>query len=61
MGDVGLRGWKRNYRVPVGDGEVIEVDFAWLPAKVGLEVSPFLAHSSRATQERDAYRRRGLV
>ena len=57
----GLVGWKRNYRVSLGDGRWIEVDFAWVEARVALEVSPFFTHGSRATQERDAERRRLLV
>jgi very-short-patch-repair endonuclease len=56
----GLRGWTRNYRVPIG-GDTVEVDFSWTPQKVALEVSPFFTHGSRVTQERDAQRRRMLV
>lgn len=57
----GLLGWKRNCNVDVGNGETIEVDFAWPDERVGLEASPFHTHGSRKTQERDAYRRRLLV
>ncbi len=57
----GLGGWQRNYRVPVGDGDDVETDFAWEPDRVALEVSPFFTHGSRVTQERDAERRRLLV
>lgn len=57
----GLGGWVPNHRVEVGNGETIEVDFAWPRSKVGLEASPFYTHGSRQTQERDAYRRRLLV
>lgn len=57
----GIRGWRRNLGVCVGDGVPIEVDFAWMKAKVGLEVSPFFTHGSKVTQERDAERRRLLV
>ena len=61
LNEAGLTGWARNHNVPVGNGEVIEADFAWVPDRVVLEVSPFFTHGSRATQERDAYRRRRLV
>ncbi len=61
MREAGLRGWRSNYRVDVGNGEQVEVDFAWPELKVALEVSPFFTHGSRAKQERDAQRRRLLV
>lgn len=57
----GLGGWRRNYGVSVGADGTIEADFAWVRAGVALEVSPFFTHGSRATQERDAERRRLLV
>ena len=57
----GLRGWQANYRVRLHDGDDVETDFAWEPDRVALEVSPFFTHGSRATQERDAERRRLLV
>ena len=57
----GLTGWHRNYKVDVGAGIRIEVDFGWPDQKIALEVSPFFTHGSRATQERDAERRRLLV
>ena len=57
----GLAGWERNHRVEVGNGETIEVDFAWPASRIGLEASPFFTHGSRRTQERDAFRRRLLV
>lgn len=60
LDQAGLRGWQRNYKVLVGEDEV-EVDFAWEPDRVALEVSPFFTHGSRVTQERDAQRRRLLV
>jgi very-short-patch-repair endonuclease len=56
-----LSGWQANYRVPVGNGEEVEADFAWVDDRVALEVSPFFTHGSRATQERDAERRRLFV
>jgi very-short-patch-repair endonuclease len=61
LSEAGLRGWRRNYRAPVGGGRSVEVDFAWIGAKVALEVSPFFTHGSRSTQERDAERRMLLV
>lgn len=61
LNDAGLSGWVRNHRVPVGGGQVVEVDFAWVPDRVALEVSPFFTHGSRSAQERDAERRRLLV
>ena len=57
----GLRGWRPNFEASVAGGERVELDFAWPPAKVALEVSPFFTHGSRAAQERDAVRRRLLV
>lgn len=57
----GLRGWTRNFRVNVDDGQTVEVDFGWDAISVALEVSPFFTHGSRAKQERDAQRRRLLV
>jgi very-short-patch-repair endonuclease len=60
LDDDGLRGWRRNYRVPTGCGTV-EVDFGWPEHKVALEVSPFFTHGSRVNQERDAERRQLLV
>ena len=57
----GLNGWVRNYVVPVGDDEDVEVDFGWPNVRVALEVSPFFTHGSRAKQARDAERRRLLV
>ena len=57
----GLSGWSRNHRVPIAGGDPVEVDFAWVSAKVALEVSPFYTHGSRATQLRDMERRRLLV
>lgn len=59
--EAGVNGWFRNYRVPVGGGRFVEVDFAWPEAKVALEVSPFFTHGSRVTQARDVERRRLLV
>lgn len=59
--DAGLRGWTANYRVPVGAGKIVEVDFAWPARRVALEVSPFFTHGARATQQRDVERRRLLV
>ena len=59
--DAGLGGWRSNHLVQVGNGERVEVDFAWPEWKVALEVSPFFTHGSRAKQERDAQRRRLLV
>ncbi len=59
--EAGLGGWRSNYLVDVGNGERVEVDFAWPELKVALEVSPFFTHGSRAKQERDAQRRRLLV
>ena len=61
LDDAGLGGWKRNHRVSVGGGKVVEVDFAWDGDRLALEVSPFFTHGSRRTQERDAERRRLLV
>jgi very-short-patch-repair endonuclease len=61
LNDADLRGWQKNYRVPVGDRGFVEVDFGWVRHKVALEVSPFFTHGSRVTQERDAERRRLLV
>lgn len=61
LNDAGLAGWQRNFDVCVGDGQVVEADFAWVADRVALEVSPFYTHGSRATQERDAFRRRLLV
>ncbi len=57
----GLGGWHSNYRVLLEDGEVVEVDFAWVTLKVALEVSPFFTHGSEAGQLRDVVRRRLLV
>ncbi|HRB04131.1 MAG TPA: hypothetical protein PLP26_12240 [Ilumatobacteraceae bacterium] len=57
----GLRGWRRNYPVPVPGADPVEVDFAWTAARVALEVSPFYTHGSRAKQLRDMERRRQLV
>ncbi len=57
----GLDGWKQNYRVDVGRGRSVEVDFAWPGVKIALEVSPFFTHGSRRQQERDARRRRLLI
>lgn len=59
--DAGLRGWVRNYRVAVGGGDEVEVDFGWPTTRLALEVSPFFTHGSRVAQERDAERRRRLV
>ena len=64
--DAGLRGWQRNYPVPVAtaaavDSGIVEVDFGWPDHKVALEVSPFFTHGSRLTQTRDVERRRLLV
>jgi very-short-patch-repair endonuclease len=56
----GLTGWRANHRVPVRGG-TLECDFVWIDDAVVLEVSPFVTHGSRATQERDAERRRLLV
>lgn len=61
LDDAGLRGWRRNLQVPTGRGGSVEVDFAWQPDNVALEVSPFFTHGSRADQERDAERRELLV
>jgi very-short-patch-repair endonuclease len=61
LNDAGLGGWHRNYRVPVGGGRSVEVDFGWPSHMVALEVSPFFTHGSRPQQERDAERRRTLV
>jgi hypothetical protein len=44
-----------------GDPIGVEVDVAWPSARVGLEISPFHTHGSRAAQERDAERRRKLA
>ncbi len=57
----GLDGWKPNFRVDIGRGRSVEVDFAWPGLKIALEVSPFFTHGSRQQQERDAKRRRLLV
>jgi very-short-patch-repair endonuclease len=57
----GLRGWQRNFDVPVGEAHTVEVDFGWPELKVALEVSPFFTHGSREKQERDAQRRRLLI
>ncbi len=57
----GISGWQRNLKVDVGGGVRVEVDFGWPQDKIALEVSPFFTHGSRATQERDAERRRLLV
>lgn len=60
----GLTGWTRNLKVRVdvsGRAVEVEVDFRWLNDRVALEVSPFFTHGSRATQDRDAERRRLLV
>jgi very-short-patch-repair endonuclease len=57
----GLSGWRRNLKVPMPDGDPIEVDFAWPDQQVVLEVSPFFTHGSREQQERDVERRRSLV
>ena len=57
----GLSGWRRNLKVPMPDGDPIEVDFAWPDHRVALEVSPFFTHGSRQKQERDVERRRALV
>jgi very-short-patch-repair endonuclease len=42
-------------------GVCVEVDFAWPAHRVALEVSPFFAHGTRATQERDMERCRLLT
>jgi very-short-patch-repair endonuclease len=57
----GLTGWTSNHKVTVSAGPPIEVDFAWIEARVVLEVSPFFTHGSKAKQQRDAERRRLLV
>ena len=58
----GLTGWTRNLSVRIkATGEFVEVDFGWPQISLGLEVSPFFTHGSRAKQERDAHRRRLLV
>jgi hypothetical protein len=57
----GLAGWTPNYLVDVGNGEEVEVDFGWTSDKLALEVSPFVTHGPRLTQERDAKRRQLLV
>ena len=59
--EAGLTGWRRNLKVPMPDGGLIEVDFAWPHEQVALEVSPFFTHGSREKQERDVERRRSLV
>ncbi len=59
--DAGLRGWTANYRVPIGAGQSVEVDFAWPSQRVALEVSPFYTHGARSTQARDMERRQLLV
>ena len=61
LGELGINGWRRNFRVDVGQGQRVEVDFAWAGPRVVLEVSPFYTHDSKRTQERDAERRRLLV
>ena len=61
LDQAGLGGWQRNHKVQVGDGDEVETDFAWEMDRVALEVSPFFTHGSRATQERDAERRRLFV
>ncbi len=61
LAGAGLSGWERNHRVVVGPDTTVEVDFAWPNERVALEVSPFFTHGSRATQERDAERRRQLM
>jgi hypothetical protein len=61
LNNAGLGGWTPNYCVDVGDGERVEVDFAWKSARTILEVSPFVTHGSRVKQERDAKRRQLLV
>ncbi len=61
LNEAGLRGWHRNYKVPVGHNDFVEVDFAWLGPKVDLEVSPYFTHWSKEKQERDVERRRLLV
>lgn len=48
-----------NYLVDTPFGP-IEVDRAWLEAKLALEISPFWTHGSRNTQERDVDRRHAL-
>ncbi len=56
-----LTGWQGNLQVPVGNGRTVEVDFAWPADRVGLEVSPFFTHGSKAAQQRDVDRRRLLA
>jgi hypothetical protein len=56
-----LVGWKPNFRVPVGGGRTVEVDFGWPTELVALEISPFFTHGSKAAQQRDVQRRRLLV
>ncbi len=53
--------YRRNYKVQVGTGELIEVDFAWPRWRVALEVSPFFTHGSKVAQARDMLRRRLLL
>lgn len=61
LGEADIGGWQRNHRVATGRGTSVEVDFGWPTSKVALEISPFFTHGSRATQERDAERRKLLV
>jgi very-short-patch-repair endonuclease len=56
-----LSGWRRNHRASVVGGRSVEVDFAWVDARVALEVSPFFTHGSKRTQERDVERRKLLT
>jgi hypothetical protein len=50
LNSAGLGGWTPNYRIDVGNGEVVEVDFAWKSARIILEVSPFVTHGSRVSR-----------
>jgi very-short-patch-repair endonuclease len=56
----GLDGSRPNFVTHTGFGNV-EVDFVWLPQKIGLELSPFYTHGSQAQQNTDTRRRRSLV
>jgi len=56
----GLTGWKQNHLVETPH-EAVEVDFAWVDRRVGLEVSPFFTHGSREAQARDLERRQLLL
>jgi hypothetical protein len=58
--EAGLPDFATNHKVRTPDG-VFEVDAAWAPWHVALEVSPFITHGSREAQQRDGRKRQALT